>query len=240
MRTKLIYLEDSYQKEMDASILEVVSDGEGKYRLILDETVFYAMGGGQPTDQGKLTSKLWSGDVYQVLIKEGELWHFVNSPIVPVVGDTIHGIINWERRYKNMQKHTGGHIIDFALFLLGYTPEKLFPIKADHGKKPFILYQGILTRDIKQALQEKVDELIMKNLKFSCEFVTHAELQKKAIYLQQGLPINKPLRALALETVGVVADGGTQLNSTSEAGKVCIDKITSENEVTTINYSLSY
>lgn len=239
MKTHLIYLEDSYQKEMDATILEVVFEGTDKYKLILDQTVFYAMGGGQPTDQGTLNSSSWHGEVYQVLIKDGELWHYVNAKTPPVVGEKVHGIINWERRYKNMRYHTGGHIVDFAVYLLGYSPKKLSPQKADHGKKPYIVYGGILEDDIKQKLQEKVNELISKDLAFSWEFQEYTDLEKEAIYLQPNLPKNKLLRTLRLETVGAVADGGTQLHFTSEAGKVLVDEIVSEGETTVIYYSLS-
>lgn len=238
MKTQLIYLDDSYQKEMDAQILEVVPDGDRKYKLILDKTVFYAMGGGQPTDQGVITLASWSGDVYQVLIKEGELWHYVNSSSAPVVGESVHGVINWDRRYKNMRYHTAGHIVDFAVYLLGFSPKQLSPLKADHGKKPYIVYGGTLQEDIKDKLQSKVDELIAKDLKFSWEFQPYEELRKEAIYLQPNLPTNKPLRALRLETVGAVADGGTQLHSTSAAGKVMVDEINTEGETTIISYSL--
>ncbi|MEK7571254.1 MAG: alanyl-tRNA editing protein [Patescibacteria group bacterium] len=238
MQTKLIYLDDSYQKEMDAQILEAISDGDGKYKLILDQTVFYAMGGGQPTDQGQLTSASWNGEVYQVMIKDGELWHYVKAATAPTVGDTVHGIINWERRYKNMRYHTGGHIIDFALFLLGYSPNQLSPLKADHGKKPYIVYQGTLDEDIKQRLQDKVDELIAKDLKFSWDFQPYEELKKEAIYLQPNLPTNKPLRTFRLETVGAVADGGTQLHMTSEAEKVVVESLTSEDGNTIVTYSI--
>lgn len=238
MQTQQIYLDDSYQKEMDAKVLDVSPDGNGKYKLILDKTVFYAMGGGQPTDQGTLTSPSWNGEVYQVIMKEGELWHFVNTKSAPSVGDSVHGIINWDRRYKNMRYHSGGHIIDFALYLLGYSPNQLNPQKADHGKKPFIVYQGILKEDIKQKLQDKINELISRDLKFSWVFQPYEDLQNEAIYLQLNLPTNKPLRTLRLETVGAVADGGTQVHSTSEVGLVQVDDIVSTADTTLINYSL--
>jgi alanyl-tRNA synthetase len=238
MQTKPLYLDDSYQKEMDARILEIQQEATNKFRLLLDQTVFYAMGGGQPTDQGTLVSATWKGDVYQVMIKDGELWHYVNATTEPTVGDTVHGAINWERRYKHMRLHSAGHIVDFALFLMGLSPKQLVPLKGDHGKKPYIVYQGITDGDIKAELQAKVDELIAKDLKFTWQFMPFDELKKEVIYLQPNLPTNKPLRTLTLESVGTVADGGTQLHSSGEVGKVVIDSVDTENNTTVITYSL--
>lgn len=238
MQTTLLYLDDSYLKEVDARILDVQPEADGKYRLLLDQTVFYAMGGGQPTDQGTLTTPTWTGTVYQVMIKDGELWHYVTAATAPTVGDTVHGTLNWDRRYKHMRLHSAGHIIDFALFLLGYSPTTLSPLKGDHGKKPFIVYQGVVGSDIKAQLQAKVDELIAQDLAFSWQFLPVAELQQQAIYLQPNLPANKPLRALTLATVGTVADGGTQLHSTAEAGKVSVDSVEVVGNTTVIKYSL--
>lgn len=238
MKTDLLYLNDSYQKQMDTLILEILPESDGKYRIMLDKTVFYAMGGGQPTDQGTLTSESWKGDVYQVMIKDGELWHYVNAASAPNIGDSIHGEINWDRRFKNMKVHTAGHIIDFAIYMLGLSPSKLTPLKGDHGKKPYIMYQGSVGEESKQDIQDKVNELIEEDLTFSWDFVPFETLQKDAIYLQPNLPTNKPLRALRLETVGTVADGGTQLHSTKEVGKINIDSIETDNQVTIIKYSL--
>lgn len=239
MKTYPMYLDDSYQKEMSAQILTVVPESEGRYRLILDKTVFYPMGGGQPTDQGTLTSPSWSGTVYQVQTRDGEIWHYVQAATAPTVGDTIHGVINWERRYKHMQIHTAGHIIDFAIFLLGYSPKQLSPVKGAHGKKPYIVYQGVLQHDIRQPLQEKVNELIRRNLSFSWGFQSLEELQKEAIYLQPNLPTHKPLRTFRLETVGAVADGGTQLRTTGEAGSVQVTDIQTKDNTTTIFYRVA-
>ena len=238
MKTQLLYLDDSYLQEVDTRVLEVVSEGSNQYRILLDKTIFYPMGGGQPTDQGKLTAKDWQGNVYQVMTKDGEVWHYLKSPLAPKIGDSIHGIIDWDRRYKNMKIHSAGHIIDFAMHLLGYSPKQLSPLKADHGKKPFILYQGDVNEDIKQKLADKSNELITKNLKFSWLFQPYEDLQKEAIYLQPGLPTNKPLRTLRLETVGAVADGGTQVHKTSEVDKIIINSIDTGNGNTIVSYSL--
>lgn len=239
MKTQPLYLIDSYKTSMEAQILEVVSEGAGKQRLILDQSVFYPMGGGQPTDQGQISSANWKADVYQVMMKNGQIWHYVKSSTQPKVGDTVHGQINWERRYKNMKVHSAGHVVDFSLFVLGLTPKTLLPIKGDHGKKPYIMYAGIIPDDHTQKVQETVNELISKDLEFDWVFLTHDELEKKAIYLQPGLPANKPLRALTLETIGTVADGGTQVKRTSELGEVTITSITSDDQNTTIQYTVA-
>jgi alanyl-tRNA synthetase len=238
MKTKPLYLNDSYLKEMDTQVLEVIQEGMNQYRLLLEETVFYPMGGGQPTDQGKLIAKDWQTNVYQVMMKNGEIWHYLKTPVAPKVGDTVHGNIDWNRRYKNMRIHSAGHVIDFAMYLLHYSPKQLSPLKADHGKKAFIIYRGVLNEDIQGKLEQKTNELVGKNLKFSWIFQPLEDLQKEAIYLQPGLPTDKPLRTLRLETVGAVADGGTQVHTTQEVGKIIINAIETQNGQTIIRYSL--
>nr|MBA2727910.1 alanyl-tRNA editing protein [Parachlamydiaceae bacterium] len=78
MKTRPIFLDDPYIKDMKARIIDVIQEKEGIWRLILDETIFYPMGGGQPTDQGKMIFPDGSqGEVYQVLLKDGEINHYV-------------------------------------------------------------------------------------------------------------------------------------------------------------------
>ncbi len=239
MKTQQLYLEDSYLKEMDASILKVIKESDNRFRILLDKTVFYPMGGGQPTDQGKLMNDNWTGDVYQVLTKDGEIWHYVNAQTTPAAEITIHGTINWDRRFKNMRVHSAGHVVDFAMHLLGYSPKILMPVKGDHGKKPYIVYQGKLDEDIKQKLEDKSNELVQNNLKFSVLFQSFDDLQKEAIYLQPGLPLDKPLRTLRLESAGSVADGGTQVHSTNEVGTITIPSIETSENTTTIFYTVA-
>ena len=60
-------------------------------------------------------------------------------------------------------------------------------------KKPTIWYQGSIEKDFREELEKKTAELIAKDLPFSFRFVNHKELEREAIYLQPGLPKNKPL-----------------------------------------------
>lgn len=233
--TKELYLENSYAKTMSATVLEIYPEAQGKWKLVLSETVFYPKGGGQPTDQGILFGKDWKGRVYQVLIQEGKIYHYVEIDKSPALGEEVKGEIDWERRYSNMRLHSAGHIIDFALNLLKY---KLTPLKADHGQKATIWYQGILNSDFREALETKANSLVSENLQFSTQFVSHDLLAEKALYLQPNLPTNKPLRMLTLETVGSVADGGTQVSKTKEVGPIRLLPIEIKDGITLIRYSL--
>lgn len=233
-----LYLSDAYLKEVDAQIVEVVQESEKKWQIVLDKTVFYPMGGGQPTDQGKLLSDNWEAKVYQVLQKGDKIIHYVEAATAPNLGSVVKGIIDWQRRYLHMRLHSAAHVVDFALYLLGYSPHPLMPIKGDSGKKPTIWYQGTIEKDFRQDLEDKAAELVAQNLPFSFRFVSHDELEKEAIYLQPGLPKNKPLRLLTLEGIGSVADGGTQVARTAEVGKIAILPVEKKEGTTIIQYKL--
>lgn len=232
---KELYLEDSYLKTMTAAILEIHPEAQGKWKLVLSETVFYPKGGGQPCDQGILFTKDWKGKVYQVLSQEGKIVHYVEAANPPFLGEIVQGEIDWQRRYSNMRSHSAGHIIDFALNLLQY---ELVALKADHGKKATIWYQGVLDFDFRETLESRANALVTEDLQFSTQFVSYDELKKKALYLQPNLPTNKPLRMLTLETVGSVADGGTQVERTKEVGTIRLLPIEVKDGTTLIRYSI--
>ena len=232
-------MQDAYLKEMEAHIVEITKEGEKRWQIVLDKTVFYPMGGGQPTDQGKLLTDIWEGKVYQVLQKADKIIHYVESEQPPSVGTQVEESLDWNRRYLNMRLHSAGHVVYFALYLLGYSPKLLMPISGDHGKKPVICYKGVLGKDIREELEVKANDLVSKNLAFSFRFVTYEELEKETIYLQQGLPKNKPLRLLTLSEVGSVADGGTQVNKTLEVGKISILPIETKEDMTYVHYRLT-
>ena len=238
MNTKQLYLEDSYLKTMNASILEVHPEAEGKWKVVLSETIFYPMGGGQATDQGMLYTENWQGKVYQVLAKDGTIYHYVEAQHIPLPGTEVRGEIDWQRRYLNMRLHSAGHLIDFALYLLGYSPQLLMPLKADHGKKPTIYYQGIIDHDFREELETKTNVLVSENLQFSTKIVSYDVLKNNALYLQPNLPTNKLLRLLTLETVGSVADGGTQVHRSKETGLIKIRPIETKEDLTLIRYSI--
>lgn len=105
MESYQLYHFDSYLREMDATVLRVERN-----RVVLDQTVFYAQGGGQPADQGRLTWVDAQAHVIDVRRQGHEIWHILEEP-VPAEGKRIHGQLDWTRRYALMRAHTATHIL---------------------------------------------------------------------------------------------------------------------------------
>ena len=112
MKTKKLFKENSYLRNTNALILESFPF-EGHVAVITDCTVFFPEGGGQPWDTGEITLKgenMTSYDVIKVIEKDGELLHVLDTCDEIPSDSECYMEINWERRFDNMQRHTGEHI----------------------------------------------------------------------------------------------------------------------------------
>ena len=103
---------DAYLAEAEGRVLEVVEGG-----ILLDRTVFYARGGGQPGDVGVLR---WDGgevEVLDTIRHEGKPLHVVDAEaVLPGPGTAVYGVIDWERRYRTMKTHTALHALSGVVF----------------------------------------------------------------------------------------------------------------------------
>ncbi|MEY2414934.1 MAG: misacylated tRNA(Ala) deacylase, partial [Ilumatobacteraceae bacterium] len=102
MTTELIYLRDAYLTQFDAVVVDV-RDGA----VALDRTAFYPTGGGQPHDTGALDG-LVVGDVRK---EDDHVWHSVEGGPLPMIGDTVHGTLDWSRRHDLMRTHSALHVL---------------------------------------------------------------------------------------------------------------------------------
>ena len=105
-----LFYRDTYAKEFDAKLISS-NKGEKGWEVILDDTAFYPEGGGQEADHGTL--KMMSGNDVNVTDvrrnKTGEIVHYCDGGLKE--GDTVHGSIDWDRRFDHMQNHSGEHIV---------------------------------------------------------------------------------------------------------------------------------
>ena len=106
--TDLLYQTDSYLKEFDATVVASFPDEKA---VALDQTAFYPGGGGQPNDIGLLNGlkvvKVRKAGEHVLHVLEGDL---------PAIGASVHGVIDWDRRYKLMRTHTAMHVLCGTVF----------------------------------------------------------------------------------------------------------------------------
>lgn len=236
MDTKPIYLEDSYKKTCTAKILKVKKEGK-LTTIVLDQTVFYPVGGGQPSDQGVIEGKKGKLQVEQVVLKGTEIKHIGKLDGKIKVGEKVECKIDWDRRYHNMKVHSAGHILHEAIKHL--FPE-LTPIEAEHGKRAYVKYQGQLDDVSANLVKGYANQIVKDDLDIKTEFVTLEELKNRSPWVPEYLPTNKPLRIMWIGNFPPIPDGGTQVKATSEVDEfeyVQIDNI-SEDEVVVL-YRLS-
>ena len=114
MHTNRLFRENVYLRECDASIRSV-STREGKVLITLDQTIFFPTGGGQRCDLGTIND-FAVVDVYEY---EDDIFHCVAcAPDALRVGDSVHLTLDWARRFDNMQRHCGEHILSGTLHRL--------------------------------------------------------------------------------------------------------------------------
>ena len=100
--TRKLFWEDMYMREFDAEV-ELV-DGN---RVVLNQTAFNPRGGGLVSDTGRL-----NGMKVIESTKEGDtVFHILEAPAELRVGDRVHGVLDWDRRFRIMRMHTSAHIL---------------------------------------------------------------------------------------------------------------------------------
>lgn len=220
--TQLIYLNDSYQQQTSAKILEIIDGAE--HAIILDRTLFYPQGGGQPADQGTIKGSTGSIHVTHVSYNGGNVLHKGKIEGNLEVGGEVELTIDWDRRYQHMQQHTAGHIVDQAV-------KNIIPnansIDGNHGisKKMYIEFTTQIASDLIPQIQEQTNEIVHADLPIVTEMITHDELMKRQIKLPFDLPKDKPLRIVQIGDYPEMPDGGTQLKTTGECWTIIITGI---------------
>ncbi len=216
--TTALFREDSYLKECEATAVAVENDA-----IILDRTVFYPMGGGQPGDTGTIH---WEGASATVINTRygdgGAIRHIVNEDAArPQVGDKVRAEIDWDRRYRHMRMHTALHLLG-SLLQYGVTGGN---ISAEKSRLDFDMEDTVDKEEVAAALKMLVEE----NHSVSCRWITEEELEAQPD-LVRTMSVQPPkgagkVRLLEIEGVDLQPCGGTHLKSTGEVGQVRIGKV---------------
>ncbi len=232
--TELIYLTDSYAKELTTKVVSCEKKGD-HWEIVLDKTIFYPEGGGQPSDKGLIIGKNGKAQVKHVRLKGDIVIHEANLEGTLTSGEKVQCAIDWSLRYTNMRVHSAGHIVHEAVKLLSPS---LTPIKGEHGARPYIEYEGSLTIDKKFAIENEANTIVEKNMPLVTEFVTLEELTKRSPWIPAHLPKNKPLRILTIGNFAPIPDGGTQVQESGEVGPITISEIVNADNRVRVHYQI--
>jgi len=221
--TELVFYDDPYLRQCDARVVDVSDEG-----IVLDQTVFYPVGGGQPGDAGTLM--LADGSVLDVgntrrRKHDGSVAHVpadgAGMPIVRV-GDDVVASLDWERRYAHMRIHTCLHLLS-AVIPAGVTGGA---IRHDSGRLDFDLPDVSPDRGTVEA---KLNEMILQSHDVTPRWITAEELEARP-ELVKTMSVAPPrgvarVRLLDIAGVDLQACGGTHVANTSEIGPVVVVKI---------------
>lgn len=216
-----LYMKDSYVKEFDAVVKSVSGDGEkqGKF-IVLDQTAFYYKGGGQPWDEGILKRES-DGEEFKVVFVGkfgGEISHEVDKPGLKV-GDKVHCILDWERRYKLMRMHTSAHVIS-GFFHKDYGA-KITGNQVDLDKTRIDFDIENFDRSIMEECVAKSNALIDKDLPVKIDSLSREEAEQNPdlARLAKGLPEGvQTIRTVEIVGFDKQADGGTHVKSLKGVG----------------------
>lgn len=239
--TKLVYLEEMSLLTLEARVLSV-EDEEGRLVVILDQTVFYPQGGGQPFDQGFIRSASASFRVEEVRFMDGIVKHIGSLLQGELkVEDTVQCEVDGERRSLHSRLHSAGHVIDLALLQIPsvhWTPGKGYHFP----QGSYIEYAGSVeeagdVESFRKQLEEKANVLISRGDAVTVKFMPKEEMYTVCHSVPDYLPANKPLRVVMYGAVGIPC-GGTHVGNLSEIGLISIRKIKKEKDAIRVSYSL--
>lgn len=222
--TEELFSTDAYLRSCEATVVAVSEEG-----AVLDRTVFYARGGGQPGDTGTLR---WDGGEVRVTdtVKQaGEVLHVLEGP-APAVGTPVTTEVDWERRHTLMRTHTALHALSGIVF-------RDYGAKVTGGNmEPGIARMDFeleaISQEFGREVEEKLNAALEQDHPVHVSFLPRAEaladpdlIRTKVNLIPEHVD---PIRVIDLEGLDKQADGGTHVRSTAEVGRVRVAKTESK------------
>tara|TARA_Y100000310_G_scaffold345268_1_gene463242 strand:- start:2290 stop:2997 length:708 start_codon:yes stop_codon:yes gene_type:complete len=211
-----LYMDDSYLKEFNSKVVSVKG---GKY-IVLEETAFYPVGGGQPCDTGVLVKGDKKFKVVFVGKFDGKISHEV-SEIGLEEGDSVKGVIDWDKRYKYMRMHTACHLISAIFHNKAGAMITGGQIDLEKSRVDFSLEN--FDREKMQEFIDLANQIIEKDLPVKFYYKDREEAMKipGMVKLAGALPPSvTELRIVEIEGVDTQADGGCHVKSLKEIGRI--------------------
>ena len=182
---------------------------DGKYHVILNATAFYPEGGGQPSDTGALNGV----KVLHVSEKGEEIIHELEAPLEE--GVLAEGVIDWKKRYDNMQQHTGEHIFSGLVHKhFGYDNVG-FHMGTDEVTVDF---NGVLTQEQLDELEDEANQLIYDNVPVKVFYPSKEELEE--LDYRSKKELTGLVRIVEIPGGDICACCGIHVETTGEVGLI--------------------
>jgi misacylated tRNA(Ala) deacylase len=216
--TEALFRDDSYLRECQATVVEASPAG-----IVLDQTVFYPMGGGQPGDTGTISWEGGSAAVTDTRYGDGGAIRHLTEPDAarPDAGSQVTASLDWDRRYLHMRMHTALHLLGSVL-QYGVTGGN---ISAAKSRLDFDMEDTVDKEQVTAGIQA----LVAADHPVSFRWITDEELDAQP-ELVRTMSVQPPkgagkVRLLEIEGVDLQPCGGTHLKSTGEVGQVRVGKV---------------
>jgi len=214
--TDLIYHQDSYRQSMAARVTGVDKQNHG---IILDQTIFYPGGGGQPPDRGWITIDKEQHQLRGVKRISGEVIHLLpEDASLPAPGSSLEAGLDWKRRYQLMRTHTAMHILCGTIFRdygASVTGGNMEPLK---GRMDFEF--ASLERELVNKIEHAVNQEIKRSLPVSWRVIPRDEAFQIPDLIRTKINLLPPsiseVRIVEIANLDLQADGGTHVKNTSE------------------------
>ncbi|RLM56603.1 alanine--tRNA ligase [Halobellus sp. Atlit-31R] len=219
--TEKLYYDDQERTEFEAVVLDVIEREEG-YDVVLDQTMFYPEGGGQPADHGTLATDDTTVQVTDVQIRDGVVLHRADGN--PGKGEFVRGQLDVERRRRLMRHHTATHVVGYAARqVLGEHVRQAGAQKGTDRARLDVAHYERISREAVKQIEAVANDVVMRNLSVKQDWPDrHAAEEEYGFDLYQGgIPPGQNIRTI---TVGddVQACGGTHVSRTGDIGAIKI------------------
>lgn len=218
--TQLLYQTDSYLKSNNATITKVLPE---EHAIIVDQTVFYPGGGGQPADYGTLKWENTTSPLLKIKKSQDDVLLFLPPEVaLPQVGTKVECILDWERRYQLMRTHSAMHVLCGVIFRdygATVTGGDMDPLKGRMDFEFETMHKELVTA-IEEAVNKEVQlahPIKVKILPREEAFQIPDLIRTKINLLPEGIQFVRTVEIVGLD---LQADGGTHVNNTSEIGHI--------------------
>lgn len=207
--TEKLYDKDSHIREFSATVLNCEKSGEN-YAVILGKTAFFPEGGGQESDRGNIGSAA----VLDVQIADGEIIHYTDRPLN--IGEEYACTLNWDRRFRNMQNHSGEHIVSGIVHRLYGLNNVGFHL----GAEMTVDFDGAISEEQLLEVERLSNKAVWENVPIRAYYPDEKEL--KDLDYRSKLELTENVRIVDIEGYDLCACCAPHVKRTGEIGIIKI------------------